>query len=165
MICKVQRRHKHPLPAPLCSFTAVILTIFPIPFHWRLLLFDLLQWSTTAVLFLFLFLLCFCFQQEKCQQSYSSSTSTPRHNTYVWFPVNCTHGQNLTRGWDTTCGHKATDVTPSIAWAGWQQRRKTKRWTVSLERAKRGHCQSRTVSKATLQAFLRDGLAQSLYRS
>ena len=42
MICKAQRRHKHHLPAPLCSFTAVILTIFPIPFHWRLLLFDLL---------------------------------------------------------------------------------------------------------------------------
>ena len=37
-----------PSPAPLCSFTAVILTIFPVPFHSGLPIFDLL-------------LCCFCF--------------------------------------------------------------------------------------------------------
>ena len=43
--------------------------------------------------------------------------------------------------WDTTCGHKVKDITPSIAWLG-ERRGKRKRSTIFLERTREGHRQS-----------------------
>ena len=58
--------------------------------------------------------------------------------------------------WDTTCGYKARDITPSIAWR--REAWKEKALDIFLIRTRQGHSQSNTetVSKATLRKLLRD---------
>jgi len=60
--------------------------------------------------------------------------------------------------WDTTCGHKAKDITPSIAWRRKSVKRGSARWSSlkGRERAIVNQTNIGTVSKATLWKLLRD---------